>query len=72
MTGGDAFHVVSSKARMRSAVHRAAGYCIRQCIRLAKLSFLLALIALPVPIAAMVVALVRPRRNLPAQVLRKE
>ena len=44
----------------------------RQCVRLAKLLFLLALIALPVPIAAFVVALVRPRRNLPAQVQKKE
>ncbi len=44
----------------------------RQLVRLAKLLFLLALIALPVPIAAFVVALVRPRRNLPSQVHKKE
>ena len=44
----------------------------RQLVRLIKLLFLLALIALPVPIATLVVALVRPRRNLPGQVHKKE
>jgi len=45
---------------------------VRAVWRLIKLLFLLALIALPVPIATLVVALVRPRRNLPGQVHKKE
>ncbi|MDY7232976.1 hypothetical protein [Hyalangium rubrum] len=47
--------------------------CLRFLFRVFRLAFILALVALPVPIAAFVVALLDPaRRNLPAQVLRKK
>jgi hypothetical protein len=41
--------------------------------RVFRLVFILALVALPIPVAAWVVAILDPaRRNLPAQVLRKK
>ena len=55
-------------AHLRRALHA----FWRQLLRLAKTLFMLALIALPVPVAALVVALVRPRRNPPAQVYKKD
>jgi hypothetical protein len=46
---------------------------LRFIFRLIRLVFILALVVLPVPVAAWVVAILDPvRRNLPAQVLRKK
>lgn len=42
-------------------------------VRLVRLAFILVLVALPIPMAPFVTALLRPfRRNLPAEVLRKK
>ncbi len=56
-----------SMAHLRRALHA----FWRQLLRLAKMLFMLALIALPVPVAALVVALVCPRRNPPRRCTRK-
>jgi hypothetical protein len=42
-------------------------------VRLVRLAFILILVSLPIPMAPLVTALLRPfRRNLPAEVLRKK
>jgi hypothetical protein len=42
-------------------------------VRLVRLAFILLLVALPIPMAPLVTALLRPfRRNLPAEVLREK
>ena len=47
--------------------------CLRFAFRLIRFLFILGLIALPAPVTAWVVIILEPlRRNLPAEVLRKE
>ncbi len=46
---------------------------LRFAFRLIRLLFILALVALPVPVATLIVEILRPtRRNLPAEILRKK
>ena len=54
------------------AYRRAVTACFRFALRAARVLFVLALVALPVPVAAFVAVILKPnRRNLPAEVLRK-
>jgi hypothetical protein len=62
--------VMSHAAR---ACQRALRGSLRFLFRAARMLFILALVALPIPVAAFVAVILKPnRRNLPAQVLRKD
>lgn len=55
------------------AVRTFARASLRFAIRFVRLLFILALVVLPAPLTAWVVVILEPvRRNLPAEVLRKE
>jgi hypothetical protein len=55
------------------ALRRVARACLRFVSRLTRLIFILGLMALPLPLAALVVSILKPeRRNVPAEVLRKK
>ncbi|MCP3136930.1 hypothetical protein [Pyxidicoccus xibeiensis] len=56
-----------------TGVRARARALLKFVVRLVRLVFILILVALPIPMAPLVTALLRPfRRNLPAEVLRKK
>ncbi len=64
---------MSLLARARCACARAIMSSLRFSLRVMRFLFILGLVMLPVPVAAFVAVILAPlRRNLPAEVLRKE
>ncbi len=64
---------MSLPSRARCACARALKSSLRFFFRVMRFVFILGLVMLPVPVAAFVAVILAPlRRNLPAEVLRKE